>query len=306
MNTAPIRNVILVLAALMLTASVITWIMIPATLTVATVRVVGTSMTGAVRYLNTDSIWKNGLTCSGKPFTISRRIPNALILINKSPLIPNPTELLLIQGHPDSIRIKWETQYKTGLNPISRITNYQKALAFKKCTEDLLDETRNFLQDNKNLYGFSISRTTLTDTFLISTRFLSQRYPSVDMIYSRIDGIRKYIATSGAAETSQPMLNVRKNDDGKLMVMIGIATTRALKDSAMFTTRRLAQYKNRTLTTEVRGGNESVEKAISAMQKYMDDYRVTNPTTYFELLITDRRKEKDPAKWLTRIYYPIV
>lgn len=299
-------KIILAIFFLLMIAIVAIYIMIPATLTVATIRTVAVSMPGAVRYLNQDSIWKTRLTCSGTPFSITRRLPNAFELVNHSTLVPNPTQLLLIQSHPDSISIKWETHYEGGLNPFKRIISYNRAVEFKRCTQTLLNETRDFLQDNKNLYGFSISRTTLTDTFLVSMKFESRAYPSVDLIYSRIDSIKRYISSSGAVETNLPMINVRQNPNGMLIVMIGVATNKPLPDSAGFSTKRLAQYKNRTLTTELRGGNEVVDEAIKAMIKYMDDYRVTNPTTYFEMLVTDRRQEKDPSKWITRIFYPIV
>ena len=306
MNSGWFSKIILAIFSLLVIAVVAIYIMIPATLTVATIRTVSVSMTGAVRYLNQDSIWETRLTCSSAPFSITRRLPNAFELVNHSALVPNPARLLLIQSHPDSIRIKWETLYRGGWNPLDRIRNYNHAVKFKRCTQTLLDETRDFLQDNKNLYGFSISRTTLKDTFLVSRKFQSRTYPPVDVIYTEIDRIKQYISASGAVETNLPMINVRETTNGMLTVMIGIPVNKPLMDSAGFSTKRLAQYKNRTLTTEVHGGNEVVDEAIKAMIRYMDDYRVTNPTTYFEMLITDRRKEKDPSKWITRIFYPIV
>ena len=197
-------------------------------------------------------------------------------------------------------------KYRAGLDPFQRIINYRKAVKFKSCMNSILATADNYFQHNEHLYGFRISRTTLTDTFLVTVKIQTQNFPETEMIYSRIDQIKKYIAASGAREMNDPMLNITSNENGSKTVTVGIATNRGLQDSGIFITKRLAQYKNRTLTTLVTGDRKEVEESLRAIQQYMEDYRLTSPTVHFELLITDRRKEKDASKWVTRILYPIV
>ncbi|HTE30617.1 MAG TPA: hypothetical protein VK666_09620 [Chryseolinea sp.] len=301
-----VKKLVLALILGFLIGSVIVFVLIPGTLTVISLRTIASSMPGTYRFLANDSSWKYKLNCEGTNLTISRKIPSALQISNATPLTEEVTTLLLLQAHPDSTRLKWETRYEAGLDPFQRIINYRKAVKFKSCMNSILASVNDYLQHNEDLYGFRISRTTLTDTFLVAVRFETQNYPETEMIYSRIDKIKKYIAASGAREMNDPILNITTNENGSKTVTVGIATSRELNDSGIFVTKRLAQYKNRTLTTLVTGDHKEVEEGLKAIHQYMDDYHMTSPTVHFELLITDRRKEKDASKWVTRIFYPIV
>ncbi len=301
-----IKKIVLALVLGFLIGTGIVFVFIPGTLTVVSLRTMASSMPGSYRFLANDSSWRYRLNCEGTDLSISRKIPSALQISNATPLTEEVTTLLLLQSHPDSTRLKWETKYRAGLDPFQRIINYRKAVKFKSCMNSILATVDDYFRHNENLYGFRISRTTLTDTFLVAVRFKTQNFPETEMIYSRIDQIKKYIAASGAREMNDPMLNIISNEDGSKTVTVGIATNREVKDSGIFVTKRLAQYKNRTLTTLVTGDQKEVEESLRAIHQYMDDYHLTSPTVHFELLITDRRKEKDASKWVTRIFYPIV
>jgi hypothetical protein len=60
------------------------------------------------------------------------------------------------------------------------------------------------------------------------------------------------------------------------------------------------------LVTEVKGGQIEVNKASVQLLNYISDYNRTAPAIPFESLVTDRRKEPDSSKWITRIYYPVM
>jgi hypothetical protein len=61
----------------------------------------------------------------------------------------------------------------------------------------------------------------------------------------------------------------------------------------------------RFLKTEVTGGPYIIEHAHKMMQQYFEDYKRTSMAIPFEYLVTDRSKEPDTAKWVTRIYGPV-
>jgi hypothetical protein len=42
------------------------------------------------------------------------------------------------------------------------------------------------------------------------------------------------------------------------------------------------------------------------VQKYKDDYQRVSPAIPFYSLITDRLKEPDSSKWITKIYFPVM
>jgi hypothetical protein len=59
------------------------------------------------------------------------------------------------------------------------------------------------------------------------------------------------------------------------------------------------------LRAEVKGGNATVEEALHQMKIFISDYQKTAMAIPFESLVTDRSKEPDTSKWITRIYTPV-
>jgi len=60
------------------------------------------------------------------------------------------------------------------------------------------------------------------------------------------------------------------------------------------------------LQADVHGGESAVRTALGSMNSYISDYGRTIMAIPFAVLITDRRLERDTAKWVTRIYYPLI
>lgn len=59
------------------------------------------------------------------------------------------------------------------------------------------------------------------------------------------------------------------------------------------------------LSAEIRGGTYTSKESIKRLELYMDDHKLTSPAIPFESLVTDRSKEADTARWVTKLYYPI-
>ena len=60
------------------------------------------------------------------------------------------------------------------------------------------------------------------------------------------------------------------------------------------------------LMAEVCGGDWTVSQAIGQLQLFIKDYRMESVAPSFETLVTDRSKEPDTTKWVTRIYFPVL
>jgi hypothetical protein len=60
------------------------------------------------------------------------------------------------------------------------------------------------------------------------------------------------------------------------------------------------------LVTDVNGGPSAIKYAFDRLEEYVSDTKRIPPAIPFESLITDRRKERDTSKWITRIYYPVM
>ena len=54
------------------------------------------------------------------------------------------------------------------------------------------------------------------------------------------------------------------------------------------------------------GGNQMIEQGLKQTEKYIRDYRRSIIALPFQSLETDRLKETDSTKWITKIYYPVV
>jgi hypothetical protein len=170
--------------------------------------------------------------------------------------------------------------------------------------DDILKNLHSFLNKKEHIYEFNITNTTLTDTIFIATKILMENCPSTKNIYNLIDDLRKYIQIGGAKEKNYPILNITKTDSG-YKTMVAIAIDRELKENKKFFLTRMRRSKNKILTTEVEGGEGTVKRAFYEIENYMSDYNLSAPVIPFEYLVTDRMKEKDTSKWVTRIYYPI-
>ena len=60
------------------------------------------------------------------------------------------------------------------------------------------------------------------------------------------------------------------------------------------------------MTGEVTGGQKEIEEAQKQMELYITDYQRSIIAIPFQMLITDRTREPDSSKWITRIYFPVV
>jgi hypothetical protein len=100
------------------------------------------------------------------------------------------------------------------------------------------------------------------------------------------------------------MLNVAKIDGKRFRIMVAIPVNKALQDNDPFAFKRMVP--GNILVTTVKGGRYTIEKAFAEMELYIKDNELTPPAIPFESMVTDRSKEPDTSKWVTRIYYPIL
>ena len=65
-------------------------------------------------------------------------------------------------------------------------------------------------------------------------------------------------------------------------------------------------YNGNVLVTEIKGGTYTIKKSFDQLENYLTDAKRTSPAIPYEMMITDRSKETDTAKWVTRLYYPVM
>ena len=190
-------------------------------------------------------------------------------------------------------------------NPIKRIEEYLNLQELKKNIDALLSALKKRFIDETIIYGISIEKTNVKDSTMIAVKKTMNHYPSVEEIYQAVDDIKEYIHKNGGKETSAPMLNIFKESETAYFTMIAVPTMGNVRPSEFFLLKQMLPG-GFILSAQVTGGMKNITAGEEAIKQYVIDHRKTSPAIPFQLLVTDRRKETDTTKWVTRLYYPIL
>ena len=311
------KKILLIIILIILLATFLVYVFIPHTITVSSIVYANNNSTSVLRGLHNDTAWaqwfpgkrtnKNTLSYNNQIYKpgLKTYTSNAVVISdnnNKS----YPSEINVLPISFDSSAIQWQLQFTASNNPFKRIQQYQSAKKIKYNINTLLDSFKQFISYAKNIYGFDIKYTTLTDTALVSIRTVIHEYPSTDMIYKMIDQLKQYIKQQHAIEHNYPMLNITKQRDSNYEVSVGIPTNILLQGNELIKPKRMMMIKNKTLVTEVIGDTGIIKKALAATADFMRDNQLAPPVIPFQQLVTDRSKLKDSTKWVTRIFSPIM
>lgn len=227
-----------------------------------------------------------------------------LIFINNRQLSAN-TLLVAVSKATDTTQLFWSGLIATSYNPVKRFQIFLASQKLKADINSLLLKMQSYFSKTENVYDYTIKHALVTDSLLVSTSAISKSYPSIRSIYQLIDRLKNYIASQGAKETGAPMLNVSTNDSIYYLTRVAIPVNQQLPPANGIAFKQMLGGGN-ILVVEVKGGPFSIKKAFYQIQNYLIDYHETAPAIPFESLITDRRKETDTLKWVTRIYYPVM
>jgi hypothetical protein len=216
-----------------------------------------------------------------------------------------PTSLFLIEIAKDSVQLEWVGAMATSYNPVKRFFAYLKAKKINGSMDIILQKIKIFHSIQENIYGFDIKKELVTDSILIQTSGICKDYPTNQFIYSLVDKLKSYTALHAAKVTGYPMLNIKAIDSINFEVKVALPIDKMLPNSGDIIQKRMLG-KGNILVTEVKGGMEIMNKAFLQIQKYAEDYQRVAPAIPFYSLITDRLKEPDTSKWVTKIYFPVM
>lgn len=215
------------------------------------------------------------------------------------------TSLFLLSHEVDSTQLEWVGTMGTSYNPIKRFAKYLQAKKINSDMVSILQEMQSFYSKPENIYGFEIKKELVVDSLLISTSGKCKGYPGTEFIYSLIDKLKAFVADKSAKETGYPMLNIGTEDSLEFEVKVAIPTDKLLLSSGNILQKKMLG-RGDILVTEVKGGIDVTTKAFAQIQKYASDYQRVAPAIPFYSLITDRTKEPDSNKWITKIYFPVM
>ncbi|MDB5120804.1 MAG: GyrI-like protein [Sphingobacteriales bacterium] len=213
------------------------------------------------------------------------------------------TNISLASINNDSTEIHWEASFKASLNPIKRVLQYRNATTLHSNFGDILHVFKNFIEDDKKVYGLAIQFSKVTNPVLLTTKFSSHSYPTTNLIYNSIDRLKASIKNKGVVQIDSPMLNIFKNGTNEFEIQTAIPVNKSFEVAGNQAIKRMVL--GRILVTEVMGGQAKVETAFIELENYLKDKHLLSPAIPYQLLITNRTAIRDSNNWITRIYYPI-
>jgi effector-binding domain-containing protein len=213
--------------------------------------------------------------------------------------------VFLFPINKDSTAIIWQTGFAASNNPIKRIVQYLEAFRIKKNIKSVIEGLAQFVTETKNIYGIDVIREKVKIDFMISVKKLFSHYPTVPEVYEIIDDAKKYIASQDAKEIDYPMVNIMATDSIHYEAQVAIPVDKKLPGNENFSFKWMPRGGN-MLVTDIKGGVKTVDEAMKQFNRYVSDRQLTVMAIPFQSLVTDRRKETDSTKWITRLYYPIM
>jgi hypothetical protein len=204
---------------------------------------------------------------------------------------------------PDSTRVEWSTKMEMSANPLKRIQQYQHAGKIHQSMAEILEQLQKFTANNENIYRFKIVRTKLADSLLVTTKSISKAYPSNEEYYTLIQKLQKYLSDKKATPVNYPMLNIARVDSNTYETTVAIPVNKVLPANGDILFKKM--FPGNILTADVSGGLYTVEEGFRQLTNYVSDFQLVPPAIPFQSLVTDRLLQKDTAKWMTKLYYPI-
>jgi DNA gyrase inhibitor GyrI len=202
------------------------------------------------------------------------------------------------------IRITWEGLLQGDRHFLKKWSQYQ---AFKKVNEnvgDILKHLKTFLENDKNVYGFNIHLAKIKDPVMLTTATTFHKYPEMNDIDPMLQKLRRVVKEQNGLETNHPMLNIHQVDKNEFEVTAALPINKEIQPKENTTIKKMLLGGN-VLVADVKGGRNSINNAFAEVKNFSSDYRLISPAMPFESMVTNRSIEKDTAKWITKIYYPI-
>lgn len=238
----------------------------------------------------------------GMPLTAKTNLVNGFTLVSSN---GHPFELQCtwLPNEMNTVRLTITAVEKAGSNPFKKIGTYFNMFSTRKKLAEWITQVKSNLENDKNVYGFTIKKTKVKDPYLISTKQTYDHFPETNEIYSLIGKLESYISSQKGKAINHPIMHVHSLTDSSYEAMVAIATDTLLPPMGALVPKSMVL--GFILEGEVTGGALSAWEAEKMIEHYAIDYRKASPAISFQRLITNRLDEPDTTKWVTRLYYPV-
>ena len=304
------KKILTGLVLLLAAALAAVYLFIPGKIKIDTSISLKAALPGVSRSLLNDSNWskwwpgKTPFIYNDRTYAIAGKIFNTfdIDIQNGIDTLNSRMELILIKA--DTMTINWSAEQQTSYNPFQRFSDYRKVKTTEKNMLAILNSMKAYMKRPENIYGITINETKVMDSVLVSTSRSFEQKPSAEDINAMIQRLRKYIAQNNAIEKNSPMLNILKIDSSHYEVMTAIPVDRQLPNTNEFASKFLLKG-GYILEAQIQGGPATIENSLKEFENYRADYKYNSPAIPYQLLVTDRIKEADTTKWITKLYYPV-
>lgn len=307
---------LLLLTLLLLTGTIYIYLWLPSRKKVAVTIPVSATLSNTTIFLGDEEKWeqwwpdddvpdtvlnKREFICNGYGYRISRTLHGVIEIDISKGTRTMGSSIVLTPYTVDSVELNWNVFFPETSNPISRVQYNTTAKNVQECITTILEALARFLKEEKNIYGIDIITTKVKDTLLAVSTKSFKTVPTTNDIYKMITDLQTQITNRGGTVTGYPMLNFNA-DSSTQEVMVALPINETITGANLIYKRMVP---GKILMTEIQGGLRNIQHAYLQLRKYYDDHRLESPAIPFQSLITDRSKEADTSKWVTRLYYPI-
>jgi hypothetical protein len=217
----------------------------------------------------------------------------------------NSTSMIYATPSRDSSFANLSFQFSNSKNPFIKISNYGTYKHVETVSQRLLNSLQLFLSTTENIYGVTMKREILKDSTLIALKSVSKNYPTIIDIYKNIDILKTFATANGAKETNPPMLNIYKDGESGYMFMVALPIDKWLNNSGNIISKRMLAGGNILESGEIKGGFYTVDNFLKELENFRADINGMSPAIPYQSLITDRSKESDTSKWITKLCFPV-
>src|SRR5450432_2870335 len=281
------------------------YIFIPANIEISKIATIDCTVTGAYRNISDDSKWLNRWSNShtnlsfikSDPnskyrsvyYSIVKKLRNEIVVKIENGQFNFTSHIDLIAKGNDSVILVWKCSLPSGWNPIGKVRRYWEAVNISDNMRIILQNIVGFLEKLENVYGISISQSSISDTCLLASKYSFSVYPNTPEIYDVVSNLKSYAFEHGTLMSGNPLLNVNKLNEHTFLVMIAIPVNRDLSAKGNIFSRRMIP--GRFMVADVTGGIYTVNTAIEQLQLYFTDYQKTSMAIPFQSLI-DRKSTR--------------
>jgi hypothetical protein len=238
-------------------------------------------------------------------YSLTDILTNSLVITIRNKNSSIKSSLDFITDSHDSITLNWSAVFHSSINPFKRVQTYLEAKKIKQDYNIILKKIQSHFSMIENLYNISVKEVAVVDSNLVYMADSVRGYPTTAFIYTLIDQLKSYTNQQGAKQTGYPMLNVFTSDSISYFTKVAIPVSKKLRDSGNIKYKWMLSG-GKILVTDVIGENYKIKYASQQLEYYVKDYSRVAPAIPFMSLITDRIRQPDSTKWVTRIYYPIM